>query len=101
VPTATGTTITLNTYETNDSGMSVTADHITITAAGQYLVTSAVQYASNSTGIREAFITINGATIFADNYVATATAGITTVLLSTMKTFAVNDDIRVRAYQTS
>jgi len=81
--------------------MSVTADRITITAAGQYLVTSAVQYASNSTGIREAFLTINGGTIFAENYVATALADITTVLISTMKTFAVDDYIIVKAYQTS
>lgn len=59
IPNTTGTTITLDTYETNDTGMSTTADRITITQAGQYLVTAQVQYASNSTGSREAFMRIN------------------------------------------
>ena len=101
IATASGTTLTLNTYETNDSGMSVTADRITITAAGQYLVTSAVQYTSNSTGSREAFIRVNGSTIFADNIVTPPASDLCSVVFATFKTFAVNDYIEFRAFQNS
>jgi hypothetical protein len=97
----TWTTITLNTYETNDTGMSTTADRITITQAGQYLICAQVQYASNALGIREAFMRINGSTIFMDTYATTSPTDITSVVMSTMKTFAVNDYIDIRAFQSS
>lgn len=97
----TGTTISLNTYETNDSGMSATSDRITITQAGQYLVTAQVQWASNGTGSREAFIRINGSTIFLDTYVVPNASDLTSIQMNTIKTFAVNDYIEIRGYQTS
>lgn len=97
----TGTTITLNTYETNDTAMSATSDRITITQAGQYLVTAQVQWASNGTGSREAFIRINGSTIFLDTYVVPNASDLTSIQMNTIKTFAVNDYIEIRGYQTS
>ena len=101
ISNTTGTTITLNTYETNDSGMSVTADRITITQAGQYIVSAQVQWASNGTGSREAFIRINGGTIFLDTYVVPNSSDLTSVAMNTIKTFAVNDYIEIRWFQNS
>lgn len=97
----TGTTITLNTYETNDSAMSTTSDRITITTAGQYLVCGQVQWASNGTGSREAFIRVNGSTIFIDTIVVPNASDLTSVTLHTIKTFAANDYIEIRVYQNS
>ena len=101
ISNTTGTTITLNTYETNDSAMSATADRITITQAGQYIVCGQVQWASNSTGSREAFIRINGSTIFLDTYVVPNASDLTSISMNTIKTFAVNDYIEMKGYQNS
>lgn len=101
IPNVSGTTITLNTYETNDSAMSVTADRITITQAWQYLINAQVSYASNATWIREAFIRVNGGTIFLDTYATTNPSDITNVVMSTIKTFSLNDYIDIRAFQSS
>jgi len=101
ISNTTWTTITLNTYETNDSAMSATADRITITQAGQYIVCGQVQWASNSTGSREAFIRINGSTIFLDTYVVPNASDLTSISMNTIKTFAVNDYIEMKGYQNS
>lgn len=101
IPNTTWTTITLNTYETNDTGMSVTADRITITQAGQYLVSAQVQWASNGTGSREAFIRTNGGTIFLDTYVVPNSGDLTSIQMTTIKTFSINDYIDMRVYQNS
>lgn len=101
ISTATWTVVTLDTYETNDTDMSATADRITITKAWQYLINAQVQFASNATGIREAFMRTNWSTIFLDTYATTNPSDITSVVLTTMKTFAVGDYVDIKAFQTS
>lgn len=68
IPNTTGTTVSIDTYETNDSNMSVTSDRITFTQAGQYFLSAVAQFATKSTGSREAFIRLNGSTIISDIY---------------------------------
>lgn len=101
IPNTTGTTITLDSYETNDTAMSTTANRITITKPGQYLVSAIAQFAINSTGSRDAWLRVNWGTTFAEVILLPNPSDLTSVSLNTMKTFAVNDYVEMRVYQNS
>lgn len=96
---STETTVTLGTTETNDSAMTATANKITITAAWQYAISAMIQYAGNSTGIRQLLLINNGNRVTLSN--ATPNATSINVSISTIVTLALNDVLEIATYQTS
>lgn len=98
----TSKTLTLNTFDTNDSWMSVTNSRITITQAGLYSVSGAVTYASNATGTREILIRKNWTTNTNMHYQASQSAwDLTSCVFNRYFNFVAWDYIEIRVYQTS
>lgn len=101
ISNTTGTTITLDTHETNDNSMSDGTNRIIITQGGQYLVSAVAQFAINSIGSREVFLRVNGGTIFSDIFTLPNPSDLTSVCINTIQTFSANDYIEMRVYQNS
>lgn len=95
-------TLTLNTFDTNDTWMSVTNWRITITRDWLYSVSWAVTYASNSTWTREVLLRKNGTTNTNMHYQANQSAwDLTSCVFNRYFNFVAWDYIEVRVYQTS
>jgi len=78
---------------------------MTVKTAGRYLCEATVEFAPSSTGSRAARLYKNGATIVRSTILQAATAGGTSeptaVPVAAVLNLAVNDTIRILAYQTS
>jgi hypothetical protein len=78
-------------------------DRITIPSGkgGYYLITSAVSYAQNSTGVRSLYIKINGSTTASGIDRNADGNNRTTILMTVVRNLSVGDYLTTEAYQTS
>lgn len=97
------TTLTLGSIDFDNDSMADTANNrIVIQTAGKYLVTASVSYTSNATGVRGAFVAVNGSgTPDLGQSVQAANGFATIVQTFGFINLAVNDNLIARAMQTS
>lgn len=101
IPTAAYTVLT-NAVTTVNRGLTVSnaAGTITVPAAGTYLITGAVSFASNATGLRYAAIGVNTVVTRVTTETALTAAG-TTVTVATMIPLPTGAVVDLRAFQSS
>lgn len=98
----TAKTLTLNTFDTNDTWMSVTSWRITITQDWLYCLTWAVTFASNASWAREVLLRKNWTSHTDLHYtVSWISWDLTSCVFTRYLNYVVWDYIEVRAYQTS
>ncbi len=75
---------------------------LTCRYAGNYQITASVEFASNTTGIRQVALWLNGASQIAAERTVPTTGGFPTLVnVTTLWALAVNDYVEVRIYQDS
>lgn len=98
------TSITFNQERWDTDSMhsiSSNTDQITFNTAGKYTVSFNASFASNDLGSRALVLELNGTTRIAQVFVLPNVGNATTLSLSTIYNFAVNDILRCQAYQSS
>lgn len=90
------------TYDLGDlHSTSVNTGRLTFPYAGTYIVSGHVEFASNATGYRQAFIRRNGSEALASLLVPAVNGAVTVLSVSTLFLFAVNDYVELVVTQTS
>ena len=77
---------------------------LTVKTAGLYIVTAGLGFAANATGVRVAWVNVNGSDatrIIQGGMTAVSASDVTDIPLATIYKFAVNDYMELRGYQTS
>lgn len=98
----TSKTLSLNTFDTNDTWMSATNNRVTITEDGLYKVSWSVTFATNSSGVREILVRKNWTTNTNLEYQPNAISWAnTSCVFDRSFNLVAWDYIEVRAYQTS
>ena len=101
IPDSTNTALTFNSerYDTDTMhSTAVNTGRITFTTAGKYHVATSLTFAANSSGVRLAFIRLNGATTIARHSHPGDTGDLS---FGTDYSFAAADYVEVLVYQTS
>ena len=103
--TATFTAITMNSERFDNDSLHSTVTNtarITFATAGVYLVGGALEFVANSTGVRGAFLRINGTTYISGGIHMTRTdGGGAGEFTATIYSFAVSDYVELMGYQNS
>jgi len=104
IPNDTSTVIDLNQedYDTDGIHDNVTNNsRLTCQTAGKYLITGCIRFASNATGIRSAFITLNGGNPIGYSGSQAVSGSATIQQVSTVYNLGVGDYVELKAYQIS
>ena len=105
IANGTETSLAFNSERYDTAAMHDTATNnsrITIGAAGLYVITTHIEFATNVTGQRYAFIRLNGATILAMQTGWEGAGGVGLYInLATTERLAAADYLEVRVYQNS
>jgi hypothetical protein len=104
--TGINTTLTFDTEVFDDGGMHSTSTNtarITVPTGGSglYIIGGNVEFASNSTGVRSAFIVLNGSTSLAIVSSPAASASVTRLSVSTIYALNDGDYVELKAQQSS
>jgi len=102
---ATLTTLAFNSERFDTDGMhdNVTNNsRLTCKTAGKYQITGQVRFAANATGVRAAYIRLNGVTYIAVSGRPSASAvNINDIVVTTLYDLAINDYVEILVYQNS
>jgi len=103
IANSTITVLALNSEDFDTNGFHSTTSRMTIPSdmAGVYLIIANMQWAANTTGLRQCFILLNGANQIAKSEMEPATTGFTTHALSTIYNAAVGDYFEIQVQQAS
>jgi hypothetical protein len=96
------TTFTNWTPSTNRGFAAISSGILTVPDDGTYLISTTMEFESNTTGIREIIVWYNNTTSIAQINVDTTSGGFSTIhTVSTCYLFLSGDNVRVRVYQNS
>lgn len=109
IATATPTTLAFNTERFDTAGGAADTQHDTVTNnsrltckyAGKYQISAHIEFAANSTGVRQLELRVNATTTVAFTELNATTIGSQRLDVTTLWDLAVNDFVEVRVTQNS
>lgn len=86
-------------YDTDDIHDTVTNNsRLTCKTEGKYVISGSITWAANPNGLRDVFLTLNGATYITAQLQPTASSGTTPQSISTVYDLAISDYVELSVY---